>query len=330
MKIQCVTIERTLPHVLKFVDLNRLGHRRVFLLLLIHQKQKGSTNPVYLGRKELRAQGLTDRQAKFCHDALVELSKRRIVRRTRGRGRIADAWSLNELEFWRGIKWQGRRDEIVAYFSAHKGTGPVPLWTGRPGQSGFLRTGHRLETPGLGTGLSGRDLSTTQLDMSTTQLRPGQMGAEPGHNATESASGTQLHYRSKDLLNSSSSEEEEEQLRKATNLLAVAIAKQIGKSGLWNTPREHVDRVVRRYPDRLEELHSLIPALAGTLSPNKAAEAFEQRADAEAAAGWKLPATLIRDFEELDDDGPWEANPATLEQIRGFSRQLRTPETAEG
>lgn len=283
-----VDIEQVLPHVLEHIDTTPLGPRGVAMLELLYKLQGGRPNPVLLGPAKIaRLTGRSLDQAKYDTKALERLRGLGLVRRSPGRGRTARGWSLNELRYWR-VRWFGRRDQWLAYFSGLKQGELIRLWGEQAGQGLVSWGGDPRKSDPLRGGPSVDDRPATESERPTNELAERQSAGSSPHNGASGPDETLclLVPSSSKKKPSSSSHQEEEQLRQATSSLAAAIAMTIGKPGLYNRPLRLVEELVDTYPDRLDELRALVPSLKGIFGPVEAVTALAQRAHALAAGGW--------------------------------------------
>lgn len=321
-------IEQVLPQVLERVDLRPVGPRGVAMLELLYLRQGGRPNPVILGCKEIsRLTGRSLDQAKYDTKALERLRALGMVRRCPGRGRMARAWSLNELRYWR-VRWLGRRDQIIAYFAGLEQGDLISLWGDHAGQRPRLRGDDPRNSPGLWGGLSVADRPATESDRPATELAERESDGSPPHKVDAGGGHVTVPLLTSKEVREKQIEEEE---RAHIKVLARAVAKRIPDReirSLQGRALRPIEEVIDKFGDHWNYLYNLAETFTTkTVSPPVAAEEFLDLVEERAAQGWPpirawSPSGSQPFSEPEADDGP-PMSDTTRQKMREAIRDLR-------
>lgn len=313
------------------------------MLELVYVEQGGKRNFVPLGDKDLmRLTRRSRSQISYDRRALDGLVKLGMLRKVAGRGSVPNGYSLREPRLWDSrIRWLGPRERIISFFWALQPRDLFDLSRDGAGHSIFFRaTGNHWdeiyprEAPGQA--FSHRAAREFHRAENLAIHAHSEGGDRAANSAQRGAVHTVLIDPSYEGSNSSSSSEEEEELRKATNKVAAAIGQQIGRPLVYG-PFDKVATVVRRFPDRVDELLALVPTIGPIKSPPGAVDAFERAAQLAAERGWARQVTHQVGSAPAGFDGPlseeeraWVDDPAERARILAEARARRPGNPSAG
>lgn len=307
------------------------------MLELVYSQQAGKRNFVPLGDADLmRLTRRSQHQISYDRRALAELVAMGMLRKVRGRGSIANGYSLREPRLWdsRRIRWLGPRERIISFFWTLQPRDLIDLSRDGAGHALFFRaTGlHRFEVSPREE--AGHDDSIAQRDRAASEshraeksaIDAQQRGPDRAERFSESSAANTVPIASKEAFKDLD-EEEQRRCTKEAEAIGKRVAMAVGfkSKKLWGAALDPVVDVVVEYRDHIEDLYTLAVTVPPVyLNPVKAGEGFAELAHEAAAAGWPHPhaariaglETQIRTLENYASDS--EQLPELYAELRAL------------